>query len=415
MSRMQKAAQPWREAATLIIAAKAKPKPDQFLKGITKPISALSRKVLEETDYKLLVLKRSGKSKFMPNSYVFPGGLLSTIDYSEKWAKMYSNALGLKEGSKLTTASLGISGVHSKEPAPMYCTNYVSPIPNEAIFRICAIRETFEESGILLCVEEQELEKGRSSGVVHKHISSDKRKLLPDLRKEVNADDSKFLEICRDLKVVPDIWGLVEHSNWLTPTTLKGQAGRRYDTAFFLSFVSGEVDYEQDNREVTDAQWMTPAEILLNFRQGKLKIMPPQVFTLCELLTVTSWTELAAASLRRLQQENIERIFPVRMGFKDGAVSLLKGDFQYPKNPDFDGTQDPISFDVTLEEGRKPDVPLNRFELRGVFQQTFLDTVTDRSKPFSMGQGHSILGTLSTDLDIDTDPTRNSGDISHIG
>ena len=70
---------------------------------------------------------------------------------------------------------------------------------------------------------------------------------------------------------------------------------------------------------------MTPAEILLNFAQKKLQIMPPQVYTLCELLNLTSWTELATASLQRLQNENIEQIFPVRWGFNDGEASLFKG------------------------------------------------------------------------------------------
>ena len=257
---MARLAQPWKEAATLIIASKTKPKLvlPELVKNVSKPLSDVSKKVLEQTDYKLLVLKRSSKSKFMPNSYVFPGGLLSDTDHSEKWASIYSNALGLKLGSKLTPDNLGISGVHSKKPAAMYNMNYVSPIPNEAIFRICAIRETFEESGMLLCLDEQDLQSSRTSGVIHKNLPADKQKLLPELRKEVNSDDTKFIQICQDLGVVPDIWSLVEYSNWLTPTNLKSPSGRRYDTAFFLSFISEEIGYEQDHREVTDAQVNSP-------------------------------------------------------------------------------------------------------------------------------------------------------------
>ena len=36
-------------------------------------------------DYQTLMLKRSSRSKFMPNAFVFPGGVLSETDTSEEW------------------------------------------------------------------------------------------------------------------------------------------------------------------------------------------------------------------------------------------------------------------------------------------------------------------------------------------
>ena len=55
----------WRDAATVILTAKN------------------GRHVTPNTfDYSVLMLKRSSKSKFMPNAYVFPGGVLSSADMS---------------------------------------------------------------------------------------------------------------------------------------------------------------------------------------------------------------------------------------------------------------------------------------------------------------------------------------------
>ena len=36
-------------------------------------------------DYQTLMLKRSSRSKFMPNAFVFPGGVLAEADTSEEW------------------------------------------------------------------------------------------------------------------------------------------------------------------------------------------------------------------------------------------------------------------------------------------------------------------------------------------
>ena len=37
------------------------------------------------------MLKRSSKSKFMPNAYVFPGGVLSQSDTSDSWLELFKN------------------------------------------------------------------------------------------------------------------------------------------------------------------------------------------------------------------------------------------------------------------------------------------------------------------------------------
>ncbi len=57
VKQVQGQGQPWRDAASVIVVARDRD-------GISK----------SEFDYKLVMLRRSAKSKFMPNAYVFPGG-----------------------------------------------------------------------------------------------------------------------------------------------------------------------------------------------------------------------------------------------------------------------------------------------------------------------------------------------------
>jgi len=56
--------------------------------------------------------------------------------------------------------------------------------------------------------------------------------------------------IYRELHCVPDIWSLVEWSDWLTPRNL----GRRYDTVFYLCCCETTPPISPDGTEVMDTQ-----------------------------------------------------------------------------------------------------------------------------------------------------------------
>ena len=76
----------WRDAATLILTAKSpvgKNLP-QFSGDLSAPAVCSNR-----FDYKVLMLKRSSKSKFMPNAYVFPGGVISHADFAKGWTDLF--------------------------------------------------------------------------------------------------------------------------------------------------------------------------------------------------------------------------------------------------------------------------------------------------------------------------------------
>ena len=55
---------------------------------------------------------------------------------------------------------------------------------------------------------------------------------------------------CRELRCVPDIWSLVEWSDWLTPRNM----GRRYDAVFYLCCCETTPPISADGTEVVDAK-----------------------------------------------------------------------------------------------------------------------------------------------------------------
>ncbi len=145
-------------------------------------------------------------------------------------------------------------------------------LPREAAFRLCALRETFEESGVFL----------------HEPTSSPPDpELMARYRPLVHRDPRQLLSLCREARVVPDLWGLCEFADWLTPLGRTDTSGRRFDTIFYAAFLEEEEDggggagsrhATTDAVEVTDAVWTNPCDIMTDARKEKLWLAPPQVW-----------------------------------------------------------------------------------------------------------------------------------------
>lgn len=92
---------------------------------------------------------------------------------------------------------------------------YLYYIFREISLRINAIRETFEEVGILLCRTKDQLHVSGAEGLAD--IQFDKI----HWQKAVHDDPRNFLLLCRELKVVPDLWGLQEWCCWASPAVIQ--------------------------------------------------------------------------------------------------------------------------------------------------------------------------------------------------
>ncbi|CAH1779779.1 unnamed protein product [Owenia fusiformis] len=349
---MNKLAKHWRDAATVILAARA-PAVQKTSHG---PWT-------QNYDFRLLMLKRSSKSKFMPSAYVFPGGMASEADFSNEWCDVFNTDL-----QKLGRDLEPLSGPRP----PMFTTQSEdqpsgSIVPNELAFRLCAIRETFEESGVLLAKSKNHTAPKKDGSVIDGSHSNE----LTIWRKKVDADASNFILMCKELQIVPDVWAMMEWSNWLTPTAAKKlglNAGRRYETAFFLCCVDHLPITTHDEKETVKFGWLTPDEVYEDFKNEKLWIAPPQVYELARIANFSKYDDLLKFSKERAT-EGCEQIMPVISMCTDGRLSLYPGDDLYPSNPDYIGDRDPpLIIDSTIEESRGQAKNLNRMEFLGLNQ-----------------------------------------------
>ncbi|MDM7999151.1 MAG: NUDIX hydrolase [Dehalococcoidia bacterium] len=210
----------------------------------------------------VLLLQRHARSAFLPGAHVFPGGVVEGVDYAPDMA-------ALCRGLDHDQAHRIISDV--------------SPPEKSLGFFVAAIREVFEESGILLAYGRRPL--GEKESV-----------RLQRYRAQVHADPSAFASVLRDegLKLVTDTLSYFAH--WITPEVLP----IRFDARFFLAPAPAGQAAFPDGRETVDASWITPRDALLEHRSGRMKLAPPTFHSLTELADVRSVDEAIAVARGRV-------------------------------------------------------------------------------------------------------------------
>jgi nucleoside diphosphate-linked moiety X motif protein 19 len=218
----------WKDASSVIIVAK-----NLFPKnGIAFPVNRMDSpnknafntdKIKSERlcarNFKVLVLKRSSKNSFMPNSYVFPGGNVDVSDSLTEWRDLFDEC-GLGK-----YVSEPVIRKYSK--INIFENQRTDEISRTASLRITGIREVFEESGVLLCKSWH----AHSSAQPSKWASCLSGHEVQKWQRKVQENASEFINLCRNFECFPDIWSLQEWSNWLTPS----DSPKRFNTIFFLA------------------------------------------------------------------------------------------------------------------------------------------------------------------------------------
>ena len=137
-------------------------------------------------------------------------------------------------------------------------------------FRIAAIRETFEESGILLARP-----KG-SKALIDPKRASEVEALS---RADLCENKTSFLSVLADNGLVLALDELVPYAHWITPEGMP----KRFDTWFFLAAAPPEQAGAHDGKESTDSIWVSPREALAGGESGRFKLPFPTTRNLIKL------------------------------------------------------------------------------------------------------------------------------------
>jgi len=137
-------------------------------------------------------------------------------------------------------------------------------------FRIAAIRETFEESGILLARPQ-----GADTLVDAKRASE----IEAAHRVALNERKTTFPQVVADNKLSLALDQLVPYAHWITPEGMP----KRFDTWFFLASAPPAQLGAHDGRESTDSIWVSPREALEGGETGRFKLPFPTTRNLIRL------------------------------------------------------------------------------------------------------------------------------------
>jgi 8-oxo-dGTP pyrophosphatase MutT (NUDIX family) len=137
-------------------------------------------------------------------------------------------------------------------------------------FRIAAIRETFEESGILLAKP-----RGSTTLVDAKRAGE----IEAANRAALCEGKTTFLKLLTDNGLLLTLDELVPYAHWITPEGMP----KRFDTWFFLAAAPPEQAGAHDGKESTDSIWVSPREALAGGESGRFKLPFPTTRNLIKL------------------------------------------------------------------------------------------------------------------------------------
>lgn len=323
----------WKNSASIILVAGKHITSASLSTPVEQHSQIIGRR---QFNYEVLMLKRSSRSSAFASAHVFPGGVLDRADYSNDW-------LALLDKRKFPAFAL-----EGNRPEALLYESKTS-IPPDVAFRICAIRETFEETGILIT---KPIDAENKLSVSTYNISKPESN---QWRKMVAADAKEFLNLCKHHDMVPNVGSLSEWSNWLTPSFVQG---KRFDTMFYLACLDTVIDVEHDECEIDHSEWYTPTSILRGHRNGHLSLIPPQFYELSRLINFHDLAELRKFAQTRQSKGSI-RFYPIFYKFADEACSIYPGDDLYPALPDFE-QQGEFSSNLSVSKSASECVHLNR-------------------------------------------------------
>lgn len=227
-----------------------------------------------------LLLRRHGRSGFAADAWVFPGGVVDATDRD----------LSIVDRLDGPTPSEWAGRLGVDDPAE--AVGYV----------VAALREAFEETGILL-----------ARGATGEPAGADPA--LEVARRAILSDVIGMREVVvgQDLRLAGD--GLLYLAHWVTPEP----EPRRYDTRFFLARAQADAVCVPHEEEMTDSVWITAADAVRHFEDGGLRLLPPTIHTLRRIAAFGSVDAIFTA----LADEPVPMIMPVMRVVPNGVTIEL--------------------------------------------------------------------------------------------
>lgn len=202
----------------------------------------------------VLMVVRHDEVDFLSGALVFPGGKLAKGD----------------EDPRVRARCCGVENLPFEQVAS----------------RVGAIREVFEESGILLARE-----RGATAllGAVRA------TQLAERYGQQLGSGAIGIADLLEAEDLILACEQLVPFARWITPAFLP----KRFDTHFYLAPAPAEQIAVHDGKEMVESQWIRPADALADQASGKRKIVTATLLNLRKLNRSSTVSAAIGAALAR--------------------------------------------------------------------------------------------------------------------
>ena len=208
-------------------------------------------------DFIVFLIQRSKAMKFLGGVHAFPGGKVEEDDFAEK---TFARCKGLDK----TRAHQLILDSNTHHTDMNYSLG----------FWIAGIRELFEEVGILFAYD-------RHLNLVDFSNPAQKTK-FEAYRNELLHENILFSEIIAQEDLFYAVDKLFYFNHFITPEL----SPIRYDTRFFLAELPVNQSIDAYSAEIISTDWGTPTQILKNYHNKEIKLIPPQFACISKLQKV---------------------------------------------------------------------------------------------------------------------------------
>lgn len=215
----------------------------------------------------LFMLERQLSSDFFGGAYVFPGGKIDDADCDPALHDFVDPPVPWRS---LVPAEVGAV--------------IEAPPGKELGFHLAAIRETFEEAGVLLARHED--------GSIVRLDGSEQRRFAA-ARDLLNTREATLLDIARKERIRYALDLMFYFSRWITPEVVP----KRYDTRFFVARLPEGQTPLHDALETRSGLWIRPREALDRARDGAFTIIFPTRKTLESIAAFDSVDALIASTV----------------------------------------------------------------------------------------------------------------------
>jgi 8-oxo-dGTP pyrophosphatase MutT (NUDIX family) len=240
------------------------------------------------------MLRRHLDSDFVGGAYVFPGG---KVDEDDRTPVAEEACVGRSDAAASDMLGIERGGL---------------------AFWVAALRECFEEAGVMLAYPEGTGPGGELVDVSEPEVHS----RLAACRVELNAGTVGFLDACRAQGLRLAVDRVHYFSHWITPEP----APKRYDTRFFVTALPPGQIPVHDDHETTDTVWVRPSEALERAEAGEFDLIFPTIKNLEAIARFTTSAELLTAAAA---VERVPTVLPRIVSDESGFRILLPGDPGY--------------------------------------------------------------------------------------